>query len=96
MASTQQQIANGKDAKSKANSESDDNEDSGDDANGDSEGRFVPVSDDDEDCKMQPVYKLHDGTWWESHHISQRSSYACISLVPFDTPHDGLCTTNKT
>ena len=76
MASTQQQIANGKDAKSKANSESDDNEDSGDDANGDSEGRFVPVSDDDEDgdgddndgfddedCKMQPVYKLHDGTW---------------------------------
>ena len=44
-------------------------------ADGDGEGHFLPVSDDndgfnDEDGKMYPFYKLHDGTWCESHHIS--------------------------
>ena len=42
-------------------------------------GRFEPVSDDGEDDESDdgfddeeggPVYKLHDGTWCESHHNS--------------------------
>ena len=52
--------------------------DSGNDADGDGDvnngfdkGRFGPVSDDGfDDEEGGPVYKLHDGTWCESHHNS--------------------------